>query len=610
MVNLEIIIGNESRFLQAKAGDNLLDVLRNNHFFLTADCNGNGTCGKCKVTISDSTKRTFKEVLSCRTEVFDGMTVKIAATNLSIDGDLISRNLFSSMENESDEEKDIPTPKAVAVDLGTTTIAANLIQLSDGTILDSRQEWNQQIPYGADVMSRLHYIMQHEDGLTTLSELVGQQINKLVFSLCHDSQSTIPVMISGNTIMQHIYAGIDPSSMASAPYKPATLFSDATLDASLDVPLDVHKNELLNRTGLFKRNGLLIRNELLNKNSITDSTFYTLLTPCISAYIGGDITSGIYAAELSEKEGNWLFLDIGTNGEMALGGKDGFLCASVATGPAFEGAQIKCGCFGKPGAVSHVSWDAYSQKLNIELIPENSFCLPVMNGICGSGLIDLLAVLTELGIVTREGRILSPYDIEEQIEEWLMDEDVIAALENQLGMDFMRHDSDGNGVFYLNYDSDNPVYLCTKDVHNLQLAKASVRAGVEILLKEKHLSIDDLDGIFLAGGFGSHLNLRNVEAIGMLPPGSYGKITQLGNTSLQGAGKYLIDCYQNLSIEKLASEDYDLKTSDSQNSNSEVFSSKNSVYRKLLHIQESCKYIELADTPEFSELFLHHLPLV
>ncbi|MCQ2507659.1 MAG: ASKHA domain-containing protein [Dorea sp.] len=568
-ITIELLMAGQCLSVTARNGENLLDLLRREQLFVPADCSGKGTCGKCKVKISEKEKRTFQEVLSCRTEIFYGMLVELPdswllwkdtdplPTTVSSDS---SSSAYGSSASVMETAKDFQSVSesavpdyGIAVDLGTSTIAARLLRLSDGQVLASCQEWNQQIPYGGDVISRIQVCLQDPQGLEKLSGLIQEQIRRMACHLVElaglndpdFSWSQLVLMISGNTVMQHLYAGIHPGSMACAPYRPATLFTEDTYLSNLLPP--------------------------------------TYLTPCISAFIGGDITAGLSACGLDKKEGNWLFLDIGTNGEMVLGGKAGFLCASVATGPAFEGAQIRCGCYGRPGAISHVSWDLLGQKLKLEVLGpavlEQADITPLnINGICGSGLIDLMAILSDFGLLTSEGRILSPLELEEGIEAGLIDEDLIGALEHQLGTDFLQEDEDGNGIFYLHEDPEHPVYLCTSDVRNLQLAKASVRAGVEVLLKEKALSPADLSGVILAGGFGAHLKLSSVEKIGMLPGGICDKVMQPGNTSLQGAEKWLCQ-------------------GDGRR------------FEELLHLSSLCQYLELADQKDFSDLFINYLSI-
>ena len=231
----------------------------------------------------------------------------------------------------------------------------------------------------------------------------------------------------------------------------------------------------------------------------------------MAGYVGGDITAGLLAAGLAELPGENLFLDIGTNGEMALGGRGGFVCCAVASGPAFEGAGITCGMPGVDGAVSRVRYD-------------RGFLYDVIGGgepkgLCGSGLLDLTAVLLRLGAIAPGGRLLPPEDAPMPLRRCL------------------TRDDDGNGRFHLTPE----VYLTAADVRNLQLAKAAVAAGIRVLLQQRGISPEQVAGVYLAGGFGSYLDPESAMTIGMLPRACAGKLHTLGNTALAGAAALTLD---------------------------------------------------------------------
>ena len=218
-------------------------------------------------------------------------------------------------------------PVSAAVDLGTTTIAAALISGAEenndkAEVIDRKGAWNRQAAYGADVISRIQYIMEHqENGLQTLSRTVRGQTIEMLRAMCERNHIDISqigdVYIAGNTIMEHIFCGISPVSIAAAPFTPETLFlTDESPNCdSILMAVDEKKSHQAN----------------------------IHMAPCVSGYVGGDIVSGLAASGMAEREETGLFLDIGTNGEMAIGGKDGLICCAVASGPAFEGAQIACG---------------------------------------------------------------------------------------------------------------------------------------------------------------------------------------------------------------------------------------------------------------------------
>ena len=265
--------------------------------------------------------------------------------------------------------------------------------------------------------------------------------------------------------------------------------------------------------------------------------------PCVAGYVGGDITAGLLASGLYERQERSLFLDIGTNGEMALGGAEGFLCCAVASGPAFEGAGISCGMAGTDGAVSHVRWNGREPELEVIGGGEP-------RGLCGSGLIDLLALLTEKRMISAYGLLLGPEEAPEGYERWLGEDD------------------NGNGIFYLT--ADRRVYLTAGDVRQLQLAKAAVAAGIAVLLRKAGLRPSQLDRLYLAGGFGTYMDVSSAAAIGMLPQELTERTVLLGNASLAGARLALL--------------------------NPEA-------REQLLEIQRSCRYLELSGDADFNREF-------
>ena len=256
------------------------------------------------------------------------------------------------------------------------------------------------------------------------------------------------------------------------------------------------------------------------------------------------MTAGLLASGLYRKPGQHLFLDLGTNGEMALGGAEGFSCCAVASGPAFEGAGIACGMPALDGAVSRVRYD-------------RGFLYDVIGaseprGICGSGLVDLTAALLDLGAIDKSGRLLPPEETPPSLRR------------------FVRPDGRGNGVFHLT----DRVYLTAEDVRSLQLAKAAVAGGIEVLLRQRDMDAAALDGVYIAGGFGSYIDPDSAVAIGMLPQLPRGKLRCLGNTALAGA-----------SMAALNGEER----------------------RRLGRIAANCRYIELSGRQDFARAFTDHM---
>ena len=489
--------------LHAQPGQTLLDVLRQAGLAVSAPCGGNGTCGKCHVTLE--TMEGTTQVLACQTSVTDDCRIHLELES----GGRICAQDFVSSEYHLHSRKGY----GAAIDLGTTTIAIRLFDLFSGEEVAQISDWNCQRPYGNDVITRCQYCMEHSDGLEFLSHLIRQQILKLLSQMCNEiniaPQEVTELCLSGNTVMQHLFSEISPVSIAVAPFRPTLLFEQ---------PLNYH----LGSAALF-------------------------YSPCVSGYIGGDITAGLLSCGLDSKDKLALFLDIGTNGEMALWDHGHFVCCSVASGPAFEGAGISCGMSSTQGAISHVRWN--QGKPEYEVIGGG-----VPKGLCGSGLLDLLAMLLELGAVDESGYLLPP-------------EEAPCALSNWLG-----EDEQGNGIFYLT--SDQTIYFTASDVRQLQLAKAAVAAGISVLMEHTGHILSQLDTLYLAGGFGTHMNPRSAIAIGMLPQTIETRIVCVGNSSLAGTSMVLLDP---------------------------------SKREKLLDIQKSCNYLELSGNAVFNHFFPEHM---
>lgn len=488
----------QDREISAREGTSLLEVLRQAGIPVSAPCGGTGKCGKCRVILT--VRGRTETVLACRTsvpgdccirvpELSDGMTEAAPVTRL-----------------RSGQER-----CGAAVDLGTTTVALRLVSLRDAAVLGTAQEWNAQMAYGADVISRVQYTMAHPEGLERLCGLIRGQIRAMLEDLCRrcgtDLAHVERLSLAGNTIMQHIFLEIPPESIAVAPYRPETLFDG-------DRPVRIPE---LPETDIF-------------------------LAPCVSGYVGGDITAGLLAAGLDRQPGPGLFLDIGTNGEMALGGRAGLLCCSVASGPAFEGAEITCGMLSGPGAIQHVSWEQGRFRLEV---PGGG----QPRGLCGSGLIDLLAELLRLGTVDETGRLLPPEEAPEPMGS------------------FLEEDEQGNGIVYLT--EDHSVCFTAGDVRKLQLAKAAVAAGIQVLLDAAHITPEQVETLYIAGGFGGSLRRESAVAIGLIPGGL--RTVFLGNSALDGAEQTL---------------------------------RRPELRAALLRLQRNCRYLELSGSQAFTEAFV------
>jgi uncharacterized 2Fe-2S/4Fe-4S cluster protein (DUF4445 family) len=425
-----------------------------------APCGGNGTCGQCRVQLDG------QEVLACRTIPNRSCTVSLPTVR--------------AMEVTTDGSVDIaPGGKGlgVAVDVGTTTVAAYLYDLASGRCLAVWGERNAQAPFGADVISRIQYAST-ADGLIRLSRIIRTQIANAIDDMCgrtgHASSEVRWLSIAGNTVMEHILVSISPESIGTAPFTPVTSFGFVHSTCPLFPSLDP-------RGRMY-------------------------LCPALAGYVGGDITAGLYSSGAWQSEDLCLFLDVGTNGEMGLGDRTGFRCCATAAGPAFEGAEIECGMAASPGAISKVYY--VNSLIKFDVIGDVE---PA--GICGSGLIDALAALLRAGAVDGSGRLLPPEEVPEEIRANLR--------------------QDGRGA--LRYYLSETVYISAQDIRQLQLAKAAIRAGIETLLAEGSRTCAEIGQVLIAGGFGAYMDIRSACAIGLLPPELGAKARHIGNSAGSGA---------------------------------------------------------------------------
>jgi len=369
----------------------------------------------------------------------------------------------------------------VAIDVGTTTIAASLFDLKNGQKIASQGDYNRQAVCGDDVIARIIFATEEENGLELLREKALETINGLISSLITKAgirQEEITVaVVAGNTIMIHLLLGINPAYLRLEPYTPA--LNEVPVLSAAEVGLKISE-----RAEVY-------------------------IFPAVASYLGGDIVSGVFYCQLAKKDELTLFIDIGTNGEMVLGNKDWLISCSCSAGPAFEGSGISCGMRAADGAIEGVVIDPVTYEVELEVVGEGR---PL--GICGSGLIDCLAEMKRKNVIDRSGNFLEvPTDRLRSGEEGL--EFVLSyAFESAHGKD---------------------IVITSADIKNLMRSKAAVFAGIESLLKTLSLELAAIDKIIIAGGFGNYLNINNAVEIGLLPDLPPQKYIFIGNTSLKGA---------------------------------------------------------------------------
>ena len=369
------------------------------------------------------------------------------------------------------------------VDVGTSTVVVHLVDLVTSETLAAEACYNSQMPYGAEVTRRI--IHAEREGADALRESIVGDINNLITTLVAQENvelhDVLALYASGNTTMLHFLLGLDTSHIRKSPYVPTTTTPPPVRAAEVGIRINPR--------------GLL----------------YSM--PSIGSWVGGDVTAGILATGLADSEQLTLFIDVGTNGEIVLGNKEWMLSCATSAGPAFEGSGVKCGMRASRGAIERVVFHD-SDSIEFQAIGEAT---PV--GICGSGLIDAVAGLFEVGLVDRSGQLLS--ERSSRIRE-----------------------RDGILEFVLAYGKETAegtdVVVTQADIENVLRAKAAIYSGAKILLESTEHSFTDIDRLLIAGGFGNYLDGEKAVLLGMIPDIPVERIHFVGNTSLIGAKMSLL----------------------------------------------------------------------
>ncbi|MBC8278832.1 MAG: DUF4445 domain-containing protein [FCB group bacterium] len=370
----------------------------------------------------------------------------------------------------------------IACDVGTTTVALHLLDLTDGRLIGTASGYNRQIQCGADVISRILY-SQKGGRLGDLQERIISTINRLSGELCNsngiEAGEITAAVFAGNTTMTHLLLGIDPSNIREAPYTPAVKIVPLLRAAELGIEI--------NSEGMV------------------------LCCPGAGSYVGGDISSGLLSIEVFQQpQGVSLFMDIGTNGELVVFADGWAAGCACSAGPAFEGVGISCGMRAAEGAVDSVKIDPGKRKVDYHVIGGGT-----AGGICGSGLLELTAGLFKCGVIGKDGKFT-----------------------NTVFSDRINQVDNRNCFIVVEADAESgqrDISITEQDINNIMRAKAAVFSGCSLLLKNLGLAISDLNHIFIGGGFGKNLNIEHAIEIGMLPDIQRDKFTYLGNTSLAGA---------------------------------------------------------------------------
>ena len=567
---------NQNRVVQVHSGATVKEVLASLAIPFPFPCNGNGTCGKCRIKAKgELAPHTADEIrllnpeeigngirLACQTAIIGPVSLEFESQPAEAVGAILTAGIREQVELEPLwEQRILSAPESweecllrincecqperetlraiadaapgstlsleifdnriiatsydqqpiarygVAVDIGTTTVAAYLVNLVSGEVAADAAQYNPQARYGADVIARIQYAAE-PGGLNQLhSAIIGvinDLIGELVVSKRLNYDQIIQVNCVGNSCMLHLLVGVNPTALGRAPFRP-----------------------------VFSGFIALTPDEMAITMNPKGSIF---ILPGIGGHVGSDISVGVLACHLepSRKE---LLIDIGTNGEIVLAGNGNIFACSTAAGPAFEGAQLSCGMLALPGAIVDVVFQ--EDDLELTTIADR----PPL-GLCGSGLLRVIAELLKKGVITASGGFAknSP--------------------DPHLDQQTKR--------YYLLRDTPKPIYLTQEDIRHFQVGKAAIRTGIELMLRKTGISATELETIYLAGAFGSFLNAADAILLGLLPDIPPERLKIVGNSAGTGA----IQCL--LSKHRL---------------------------RELLQKTPLIKAINLADEPDFMEIF-------
>ena len=399
----------------------------------------------------------------------------------------------------------------VAVDVGSTTIAAHLCDLSSGAVMASASLMNPQIRFGEDLMSRVSYVMMHPEGADEMTLVIREALNSLFVEVAVEIGVTVEdileITLVANPIMHHILLGISPVELGGAPFA-------LTTDAAVEVPAAE-----------------------LDLNINGGGRIYIL--PCIAGHVGADTAGMILSEEPQEQDQMTLLVDVGTNAEIVLGNRQRLLACSSPTGPAFEGAQISCGQRAATGAIERVRINPETLEPRFKVIgsdlwsDEDGFAEAIVTlgvtGICGSGIIEVVAEMYLAGIVTVDG---------------IVDGDLASRTSR-----IIQNDRTWSYVLHSPENDESQILVTQNDIRQIQLAKAALYAGVKLLMD--HIGTDRVERIRLAGAFGSHINVQHAMLLGLIPDCVLGEVSSAGNAAGTGARIALLNSQSRDVIETL-----------------------------------------------------------
>ena len=515
---------NSDKKIETKSGTSLMESFFAKGVFLRSDCGGKGICGKCKVkVISGRDREEIKN--ACLVIVKKDMDIEIPESSLvsfhTVNKPPVSLPLSFKDGFNKKHGSDCP---GIAVDLGTTTIAIYLCDIAKGSIISSLSVKNPQAIFGDDVMTRIGNICQNPALLERMQSMVVMTIEKGIKELfqtqdyksCAISQMTIV----GNPTMIHIFTGVNPKPIGTAPYMP----------------------------DFYEARQIQSKNLGFEMKNISIQTL-----PLVSGFIGPDIIGATMAVDMENQPRGTLLVDLGTNGELVLKGKNQLFASSCATGPAFEGASLSCGMQAIAGAINKIEIRDCKKYAVCSYIPFKNSNASGPSGVCGSGIISIVAQLCKKGILDSSG-----------------------AFKNNAEIKPLKKDESGRIQYVLvpqkASKTGSAIFISQKDIRSVQLAKAALITGIEFLLRQAGMKKPEK--IIIAGAFGSYLNKEDLKTLGMLPAIDPDRIELAGNAA--GAGAVMTLC-------------------------------KDMFLKKAIHTADKIMVVDLVNTPDFQNTFVKRL---
>lgn len=514
------------RIIEYRRGQKISDALAQAGIYLPMPCAGRGSCGKCRVKFlegapeaSEVDRRLLPESdlaqgmrLACQCilpeQNLDTSDVVIEIPDASNEsemeiqtgGVLSERHLQQTSHSLSKFTNGLTKREdayGIAIDIGTTTIAMELVRLLDDTTIRTWSGVNHQRMYGADVMSRIAYANASEDHAKQLQQMIREDLQTGLDALKKACPGEIiHIAIAGNVTMIHLLMGYSTAHLGEAPFTAQTLHAIHTEMGG--IPCDIF--------------------------------------PAIQAFVGGDIVAGVYAAAMDQSDDLALLVDLGTNGEMVLGNQKHFTATSVSAGPAFEGGNIRFGMPSVPGAINSVM-------IVGRICRTTTIGGKPAVGICGTGLLDAVSELLRNHLVDAHGTLIDEY--------------------RDTGYPLVKQRGSQVGFGSCVHPGSEEILITQEDIRQIQLAKASIRAGMDVLLSTAGYRYADLKHIYLAGGFGFHLDVRKAVRLGIFPEEVADRVLPVGNSALAGARQYLLHSEDQDRIEEICKHSQTVSLADS-----------------------------------------------